>query len=101
MPVGNYYSGSGAGLNALVMQDFDRAATRGTGAVKVGGNYAADLLPNKLCKGAGYDTCLYVCPHSCAVCVVSVIVLLWDWSVSCLWYFFCSKIVSNYALMND
>ena len=27
-------------LRALVSEDFDRAATRGTGAVKVGGNYA-------------------------------------------------------------
>lgn len=60
MPVGNYYAGSGGGLNALVMSDFDRAATRGTGAVKVGGNYGADLTPNKLCHEAGYDTCLYL-----------------------------------------
>eukprot|EP00037_Helgoeca_nana_P032125 m.412349 g.412349 ORF g.412349 m.412349 type:complete len:373 (-) comp28834_c0_seq1:205-1323(-) len=60
MPVGTYYSGSGNGLNALVMSDFDRAATRGTGAVKVGGNYGADLLPNSICKERGYDTCLYV-----------------------------------------
>mmetsp|Transcript_149305 Transcript_149305/g.212250 ORF Transcript_149305/g.212250 Transcript_149305/m.212250 type:complete len:372 (-) Transcript_149305:142-1257(-) len=60
MPVGTYYEGRGNGLNALIMSDFDRAATRGTGAVKVGGNYGADLLPNSLCHERGYDTCLYV-----------------------------------------
>eukprot|EP00035_Acanthoeca_spectabilis_P021253 m.437194 g.437194 ORF g.437194 m.437194 type:complete len:374 (+) comp18079_c0_seq1:192-1313(+) len=60
MPVGTYYTGSGNGLNALIMSEFDRAATRGTGVVKVGGNYGADLLPNSLCHARGYDTCLYV-----------------------------------------
>mmetsp|Transcript_13499 Transcript_13499/g.34649 ORF Transcript_13499/g.34649 Transcript_13499/m.34649 type:complete len:373 (-) Transcript_13499:135-1253(-) len=60
MPVGNYFTASGNGLNALVMEDFDRAATRGTGAVKVGGNYGADLLPNAVCHERGFDTCLYV-----------------------------------------
>jgi hypothetical protein len=39
---------------------FDRAAPRGTGAVKAGGNYAADLLPLKLAKAEGFGTTLYL-----------------------------------------
>ncbi len=60
IPVGNYY---GAGLepqNALTITDYDRAAPRGMGAVKVAGNYAADLLPNMLGKEKGYPIGLYL-----------------------------------------
>jgi len=60
MPVGTYYAGGTDGLNALVMSDFDRAASRGTGGVKVGGNYGADLLPGAICQARGFDTTLYV-----------------------------------------
>ena len=39
---------------------FDRAAPRGTGDVKAGGNYAADLLPLKIAKAEGFGTTLYL-----------------------------------------
>lgn len=42
------------------MKDFDRAAPKGTGAVKAGGNYAADLLPLKQAKADGFGTTLYL-----------------------------------------
>ena len=39
---------------------YDRAATLGTGAVKCGGNYAADLVPAEAAKKAGYSVVLYL-----------------------------------------
>lgn len=43
-----------------IMTDFDRAAPKGTGDVKAGGNYAADLLPLKQAKAEGFGTTLYL-----------------------------------------
>lgn len=60
VPVGDYYKGGLSPVTAIVMQDFDRAAPRGVGHVKVAGNYAADLLPNMLGKKAGYPINLYL-----------------------------------------
>jgi len=60
-PVGNYFGKGGLkGIHANVMTDFDRAAPHGTGDVKAGGNYAADLLPLKRVKEAGFGTTLYL-----------------------------------------
>ncbi len=42
------------------MHRYDRAATLGTGAVKCGGNYAADLVPAAAAKAAGYSVVLYL-----------------------------------------
>ena len=61
IPVGDYYKGGlAAPVNALLIEDFDRAAPRGVGAVKVAGNYAADLLPNMLSKQKGFPIGLYL-----------------------------------------
>jgi branched-chain amino acid aminotransferase len=61
IPVGDYYKGGLASpVDALLIEDFDRAAPRGVGAVKVAGNYAADLLPNMLSKKKGYPIGLYL-----------------------------------------
>lgn len=60
VPVGDYYKGGLSPVTAVVMTDFDRAAPRGVGHVKVAGNYAADLLPNSLGKSAGYPINLYL-----------------------------------------
>ena len=60
-PVGNYFGKGGVqGVHASVSTDYDRAAPRGTGDVKAGGNYAADLLPLKIAKAEGYGTTLYL-----------------------------------------
>lgn len=48
-PVGPYFKGGMAPTNFIV-SDFDRAAPNGTGAAKVGGNYAASLLPGQNAK---------------------------------------------------
>jgi len=61
LPVGDYYKG---GLNkpvdGVIITDYDRAAPRGVGDVKVAGNYAADLLPNMISKKKGYPISLYL-----------------------------------------
>lgn len=46
-PVGAYFKGGLAPSN-FITTDYDRAAPMGTGGVKVGGNYAASLLPHEL-----------------------------------------------------
>jgi len=61
IPVGDYYKGGLASpVDGLLIEDFDRAAPRGVGHVKVAGNYAADLLPNMLSKKKGYPIGLYL-----------------------------------------
>lgn len=61
IPVGDYYQGGlAAPVNALLIEDFDRAAPRGVGAVKVAGNYAADMLPNMMSKAQGFPIGLYL-----------------------------------------
>jgi len=47
-------------VQASLSLDYDRAAPRGTGDVKAGGNYAADLLPLKIAKESGFGTTLYL-----------------------------------------
>lgn len=59
-PVGAYYKGGLQGVKSMVVTDFDRAAPRGTGAVKCAGNYAASLLPHVLCGKAGFPVELYL-----------------------------------------
>ena len=61
IPVGDYYKGGlSKPVDALVITDYDRAAPQGVGAVKVAGNYAADLLPNIQSKKKGYPIGLYL-----------------------------------------
>ena len=60
MPVGPYYKEGIHPVDALVMDKFDRAAPHGTGNIKVGGNYAAGLLPAKFAKDRGYPINLFL-----------------------------------------
>ncbi|MDR1605765.1 MAG: branched-chain amino acid aminotransferase [Streptococcaceae bacterium] len=62
MPVGNYFKGGLAPTKFIVSRDFDRAAPHGTGAAKVGGNYAASLLPGYNAHEAGYSDVIYLDP---------------------------------------
>ncbi|TSA85995.1 branched-chain amino acid aminotransferase [Helicobacter mehlei] len=59
MPVGPYLKGGLQPAN-FVVSDYDRAAPQGTGAVKVGGNYAASALPAKLAKEQNFSDCVYL-----------------------------------------
>jgi len=49
-PVGPYFKGGFSTNPYVIMRNFDRAAPLGTGTYKVGGNYAASLLPGKQAK---------------------------------------------------
>ncbi|MGA1871629.1 MAG: branched-chain amino acid aminotransferase [bacterium] len=61
-PVGPYYKRGIEPVKALVIEQYDRAAPRGLGNVKVGGNYAASLVSSKLAKQKGYPIVLYLDP---------------------------------------
>lgn len=61
MPVGPYFKG-GLAPAKFVISDFDRAAPRGTGRQKVGGNYASSLEPGQIAKEAGYADAIYLDP---------------------------------------
>lgn len=60
LPVADYYKGGLKPVNAVVVDDYDRAAPRGVGSAKVAGNYAADLKPNMRAKKEGYSVGLYL-----------------------------------------
>ncbi len=63
MPVGAYYKGGLQSVPALVMDDYDRAAPKGTGQFKVAGNYGASLKPAKIAKQKGYPINLFLDPR--------------------------------------
>ncbi|WP_268875291.1 branched-chain amino acid aminotransferase [Canicola haemoglobinophilus] len=60
-PVGAYFKGGMKPTNFIV-SDYDRAAPQGTGAAKVGGNYAASLYPGKMAKARNFADCIYLDP---------------------------------------
>lgn len=60
-PVGAYFKGGMKPTNFIV-SEYDRAAPHGTGAAKVGGNYAASLLPGKEAKKRNFGDCIYLDP---------------------------------------
>lgn len=60
-PVGPYFKGGMAPVN-FSLADYDRAAPMGTGAAKVGGNYAGSLMPHEEAVKAGFADCIYLDP---------------------------------------
>lgn len=60
-PVGPYFKG-GLQPSPFLISEFDRAAPNGTGAAKVGGNYAAGNLASKLAKDKGYADAIFLDP---------------------------------------
>ena len=61
IPVGPYFKGGLTPVNFIV-SEYDRAAPYGTGAAKVGGNYAGSLYPNSLAVEKGFADCIYLDP---------------------------------------
>lgn len=47
-------------VDALVLEDFDRAAPEGTGSAKIGGNYAPTLRHSDAARESGYDITLHL-----------------------------------------
>ncbi len=61
MPVGPYFKGGMNPVNFNIAE-YDRAAPYGTGAAKVGGNYAGSLYPHELAVKKGFADCIYLDP---------------------------------------
>lgn len=59
-PVGPYYKGGIVGVNAIIFEDYDRAAPNGSGRYKLAGNYAASLKASKIGKAKGFPIVLYL-----------------------------------------
>lgn len=59
-PVGPYFKGNRQSPINLAVVDFDRSATRGTGHVKAGANYAGALLASATAREQGADEALFL-----------------------------------------
>lgn len=60
-PVGSYYKTAGlTPIPCKVIEEYDRAAPAGVGAIKCAGNYAADIVPSKGAKAEGFPIGLYL-----------------------------------------
>ncbi|NOY80867.1 MAG: branched-chain amino acid aminotransferase [Kiritimatiellaeota bacterium] len=60
VPVGAYYKGGLTPVRAVVLDEYDRAAPRGVGNIKVAGNYAASLEPHAVAHERGFAVELYL-----------------------------------------
>lgn len=61
-PVGPYYKEGFKPIKVIVDRDHDRAAVRGTGHIKIGGNYGASLISGEWAHSLGYPSVLYLDP---------------------------------------
>ncbi|HVN58217.1 MAG TPA: branched-chain amino acid aminotransferase [Bacteroidales bacterium] len=59
-PVGPYFKEGVKPVDMLITRDVDRAAPKGTGTFKVGGNYAASLRALVSAKNSGYSSALFL-----------------------------------------
>lgn len=63
VPVGPYFKGGMSPVN-FTISEYDRAAPFGTGAAKVGGNYAASLYAHEIAVKKGFADCIYLDPKT-------------------------------------
>lgn len=63
IPVGPYFKGGMNPVNFMI-SDYDRAAPQGTGAAKVGGNYAGSLYSHQQAVDRGFADCIYLDPQT-------------------------------------
>ena len=59
-PVGAYFKTGIKAIMVAIDREQDRAAPRGTGDVKVGGNYAASLMSGEKAHDLGYSNVMYL-----------------------------------------
>ncbi len=59
-PVGPYFKGGVKPVDMILSREYDRAAPKGTGTFKVGGNYAASLKAIVEARKAGYANVLFL-----------------------------------------
>jgi len=59
-PVGPYFKEGFKPVNMMICRQYDRAAPKGTGHIKVGGNYAASLLSLEKGHEQGFASVIYL-----------------------------------------
>lgn len=59
-PVGPYFKEGFKPTPYCIIRGYDRAAPYGTGTIKVGGNYAASLVPGDIAHSKGYSAVLFL-----------------------------------------
>ena len=61
-PVGPYFKTGFKPCKVCLSRDYDRVAPKGTGSIKIGGNYAASLVAGQKAHDLGYAVMLYLDP---------------------------------------
>ncbi len=61
-PVGPYFKEGFRPTKVCISREYDRVAPKGTGSIKVGGNYAASLVAGEKAHDMGYSVMLYLDP---------------------------------------
>lgn len=61
-PVGPYFKEGFKPTKVCMSREYDRVAPKGTGSIKVGGNYAASLVAGEKAHDLGYSVMLYIDP---------------------------------------
>lgn len=61
-PVGPYFKSGFKPTKVCISREYDRVAPKGTGAIKVGGNYGASLVAGEKAHELGYSVMLYLDP---------------------------------------
>lgn len=61
-PVGPYFKSGFKPMKVCITREYDRVAPKGTGSIKVGGNYGASLLAGEKAHDLGYSNILYLDP---------------------------------------
>ncbi|MDE5812848.1 MAG: branched-chain amino acid aminotransferase [Muribaculaceae bacterium] len=61
-PVGPYFKNGFNPIKVCMSREYDRVAPKGTGSIKIGGNYAASLNAGQKAHDLGYSVMLYLDP---------------------------------------
>ncbi len=61
-PVGPYFKEGFKPTKVCLSREYDRVAPKGTGSIKIGGNYAASLVAGEKAHDLGYSVMLYLDP---------------------------------------
>lgn len=61
-PVGPYFKNGFKPIKVCMSREYDRVAPKGTGSIKIGGNYAASLNAGQKAHELGYSVMLYIDP---------------------------------------
>lgn len=61
-PVGPYFKNGFKPIKVCMSREYDRVAPKGTGSIKIGGNYAASLNAGQMAHKKGYGNMLYFDP---------------------------------------